>query len=114
MSTFAPPRKLRIEIGRDCALRCVHCSAYATPGHPLAMPPELAERLVREFAEMGGREVTFTGGEPFVYSSLPVLLKDAKTLGMETAIFTSGIIQDGTGRMAVPRAVLESQAHLIG
>lgn len=97
--TIAPTlRKLRLELARDCPLRCVHCSANAAPGHPLAMEAALPARLVREFAAMGGEEVTFTGGEPLVDQRLPALLTEATSLGLETVIFTSGIVYAGASR----------------
>ncbi len=85
-------RKLRLELALDCPLRCLHCSATAAPGHPLAMPTDLPARLVREFAAMGGQEVTFTGGEPLVDRRLPVLLAEAAGHGLAVVVFTSGIV----------------------
>ena len=38
-------RKLRVELGLDCPLLCLHCSAFAAPGHPLGLPTELAARI---------------------------------------------------------------------
>lgn len=77
MSSIPPPRKLRIELGLDCPLRCRHCSANAAPGHPLALGTEIVRRLIAEFAAMGGEEITFTGGEPLVNTYLPDFLADA-------------------------------------
>jgi radical SAM protein with 4Fe4S-binding SPASM domain len=78
------------------------------------MPPGLALRLVREFAAMGGREITFTGGEPFVYPDLPRLLSDARSVGLETAVFSSGIVHNDAGCCALPLATLQTLAESIG
>src|SRR5438552_17833689 len=95
-----PPRlrKLRLELARDCPLRCLHCSATAVPGHPLAMPPGLPQRLIREFAAMGGEEVTLTGGEPLVDLRLQDLLTEATGRGLATVVFTSGVVYGGGER----------------
>src|SRR5579859_729023 len=113
MTQFSPPRKLRIELGLDCPLLCQHCSANAAPGHPLAMSVALANRLVREFAEMGGQEVTFTGGEPLVNPHLPSLLKTARMLGLETVMFTSGAVYDGSCPSTVPSGYVQSIASTL-
>ncbi len=86
-----PPRRLRLELGLDCPLLCLHCSASAAPGHPLVMPPDLAYRLIDEFTQMGGEEVTFTGGEPLVQSCICELLRRSRADGLRTTIFTTGI-----------------------
>lgn len=114
--TIAPLRKLRLELARDCPLRCVHCSANAAPGHPLTMTADLPARLVREFAAMGGGEVTFTGGEPLIDRRLPALLAAASGYGLQTVIFTSGIVYAGvsrSGREAVGRNALDVIAPML-
>lgn len=114
MTPIPPLRKLRIELGLDCPLLCIHCSANAAPGHPLAMASGLAERLVREFAEMGGEEVTFTGGEPLIYPALLYLLEWATSTGLETVVFTSGVVYDSGEQVAVPVTRLGALAPMIG
>lgn len=114
MSSIPPPRKLRIELGLDCPLRCRHCSANAAPGHPLALDTGMARRLIAEFAAMGGEEVTFTGGEPLVSKYLLDLLTDATTRGLTTAVFTSGIVFGEAGQIAVSREHLATLAPLLG
>jgi MoaA/NifB/PqqE/SkfB family radical SAM enzyme len=113
VTDVAPPRRLRLELGLDCPLLCLHCSANAAPGHPGVMPSELAHRLVREFAEMGGKEVTLTGGEPLVHPGLPALLGLARMVGLETVVFTSGIVHAAPDRAAAPAAYLESLASVM-
>ncbi len=114
--TSATLRKLRVELARDCPLRCAHCSANAAPGHPLALPGALPARLVREFAAMGGEEITFTGGEPLLDPRLPTLLAAAHGHGLTTVLFTSGVVYaraPGTGRAAVGRDALDALAPVL-
>ena len=99
--TSAPTlRKLRVELSLDCPLRCIHCSANAAPANPVAMPAGMRHRLLREFAAMGGQEVTFTGGEPLVDPELASLLADAKRHGLATVVFTSGTVRTTAGPVA--------------
>jgi MoaA/NifB/PqqE/SkfB family radical SAM enzyme len=100
MMSIQSLRRLRLELALDCPLRCAHCSANAAPGHPLAMPPGLAQRLIDEFAAMGGTEVTFTGGEPLLIPELPALLTKATARGLSTVAFTSGIVASAAGPVA--------------
>jgi len=107
-------RKLRLELALDCPLRCAHCSASAAPGHPLAMMPDVTARLVREFAAMGGEEITFTGGEPLVRADLGDLLTDAVGHGLSTVVFTSGTVHTATGPAAASLDDVTRLAPMLG
>lgn len=111
MSALPQLRRIRIELGLDCPLRCQHCSAHAAPGHPLTMTTALAARLVDEFAAMGGEEVTFTGGEPLLRQDLPDLLASSRRIGLRTVLFTSGTVHGASGR---PLAAVEPLTALAG
>jgi MoaA/NifB/PqqE/SkfB family radical SAM enzyme len=65
---------IRIELLRGCAVARAHCSAYASPGHPIQLPSERVLTLIDEFAEFGSRRVTFRGGEPLIYLQLSNIL----------------------------------------
>lgn len=103
-------RKLRLEIGLDCALRCRHCSAFAAPGHPAGFPADRARGLVEEFAALGGEELTLTGGEPFAYDLSRELLALAKARGLRTAVFSSGVLRDHAGIHSIPTSLLTEAA----
>ncbi|OPG16963.1 radical SAM protein [Ferroacidibacillus organovorans] len=92
-------KKLKLEIARRCMLTCTHCSAFATPAARLALPYDRMQQLIYEFADLGGQEITFTGGEPFLYDRLSCLLKSASDLNLETIVFSSGVIRDESGSL---------------
>lgn len=86
-------KKLKLEIARRCMLSCTHCSAFATPSARLELPYDRMHRLIREFVDLGGREITFTGGEPFLHDRLSSLLTTASRYGLETVVFSSGVVR---------------------
>jgi len=49
--------------------------------------------LINEFAEMGGKEVVFTGGEPLVYPGLLRVLESCNTARLESILYTSGTVR---------------------
>lgn len=113
MSQIPALRRLRVELGLDCPLHCVHCSAHAAPGHPRTLHTAAVRRLIEEFGAMGGEEITFTGGEPLVNASLPMLLGEATACGLRTVIFTSGLVHGEQGPVSAPPDMLDALAPLL-
>ncbi|HEY1348835.1 MAG TPA: radical SAM protein [Ktedonobacteraceae bacterium] len=91
-------QELRIELLRDCPLLCVHCSAYAAPHHNMHLPLQRVFSLINEFADGGGRRITFTGGEPLMYTGIEGILQHSCERGLQTRLFSSGITYDATTR----------------
>ena len=86
----------------DCNLACSYCCAESSPkAEARRFPVDLARQAFAEFSEQGGREVLFTGGEPFMHPELGELLAAAE--GMERTILTNAMII-GRGRR---REILE-------
>lgn len=85
--------KLKVELSKQCTLACVHCSAFANPYNKISLPYSRVEHLLYEFAELQGEEVTFSGGEPFIYAGLPALIQTASVLGLRTVAFSSGVVK---------------------
>jgi radical SAM protein with 4Fe4S-binding SPASM domain len=93
-------QELRVELLRGCPLLCVHCSAYAAPHHNMHLPFERVLSLIDEFSEGDGRRITFTGGEPLMYTGIENILQHSHERGLLTRVFSSGIIFNGTERIA--------------
>lgn len=56
-----------LQLGLTCPSRCRHCSVFAGPKRREQMPPDLARKIVRQFAGLDTAEVVMmTGGEPFL------------------------------------------------
>jgi radical SAM protein with 4Fe4S-binding SPASM domain len=87
-------KKLKVELTKRCTLACSHCSAFANPQNDVALLFPRVEQLLYEFAELSGEEMTFTGGEPFIYNGISKLLQSASNLNIRTVIFSSGIVKN--------------------
>ena len=87
----------------DCNLACHYCCAQSSPrADARRLPVDVATQAFSEFAQMGGREVFLTGGEPFMHPELGALV--SATEGLDCVILTNAMI---IGR-GTRRATLES------
>ncbi len=105
-------QELRVELLRACPLLCIHCSAYAAPHHAVHLPLERLLTLIDEFSDGGGRRVTFTGGEPLMYTDLGEILHRCRERALSTRLFSSGVIFDGIDRVAGVK-ILTQCRHLL-
>ncbi len=86
----------------DCNLACAYCCAQSSPRAPARrFEVATARQAFEEFAGLGGREVYFTGGEPFMHPELDALV--AAAAGYERTILTNAMVF-GRGRR---RQILE-------
>ena len=80
-----------IEFNRNCNYRCPYC--YAA-GSDATLPHEVAERVIREVALLGGRKIVVLGGEPLLCRRLKEYILLAESLGMGAEIFTNASLID--------------------
>lgn len=84
----------------DCNLACLYCCAESSPrAAARRVDVDTARQVFAEFAEMGGREVYLTGGEPFMHPELGELVKAAE--GFERTVLTNAMIFGRGNRRAV-------------
>lgn len=88
-------KELKIEVNRNCPLKCLHCSSNGMPNAPEQLSPEKVGELIREFAYLGGEKVCISGGEPLCYEGLPAVIDACRKTNIETAIYTTGISSNG-------------------
>jgi molybdenum cofactor biosynthesis enzyme MoaA len=80
----------------DCNLACTYCCAESSPkAAARRLDPAVAREAFAEFAELGGRELFLTGGEPFMHPGLGELVEAGE--GLERTILTNAMIF-GRGR----------------
>lgn len=80
----------------DCNLSCHYCCAQSSPkAAARRFPVEVARSVFGEFGQMSGREVFFTGGEPFMHPEIGALVAAAE--GFERTILTNAMVF-GRGR----------------
>lgn len=75
----------------DCNLACTYCCAESSPrAAARRFTLESARQICAEFTRLGGREVFFTGGEPFMHPELGDLVRSAE--GFDRTILTNAMI----------------------
>ncbi len=81
--------------GTYCNLQCVHCINASGPRDPWLAPmdADAIRGWVNEAAELGVREIYFTGGEPFLHPELLSLLAHALERA-PTTVLTNGTLID--------------------
>jgi len=87
-------REFKIEVTRECPLRCLHCSSNGAPNAPEKMNPLKVAEVIRDFADLGGESLAISGGEPLVYKDLPLILEVCRTVGIQPDFYTTGICSD--------------------
>lgn len=84
---------LWIETTSRCNLRCLHCYADAEPKKIPDLSTEEIERLIDEAADIGCKNIQFTGGECTLREDLKDLIEYARLRGFEfIEIFTNGTL----------------------
>lgn len=82
--------EIKIELTDACGLRCVHCSSNASTHGRLEISPDKCIEILDDSAELGVKEVTFSGGEPLLYEHLADVVERARGHGMDVSIYTTG------------------------
>ncbi len=88
------PDHLYLEITDRCNLGCKHCYLGAHPGGRHMMQGRAVRAALSDFAAMGGRTVSFSGGEPLLHPEWKSLLAHAARLGLGCTLITNGTMLD--------------------
>jgi uncharacterized protein len=91
-----------LNITGNCPLRCTHCSVDAGEGFK-DMPPDTVLKVIREAVEMGYKEISLNGGEPFAYQNFGLLIKNIGQIDRKRtrfALFTN-LYMDFDNNMAL-------------
>ena len=84
-------QRLWVYTNFDCNLACSYCCAQSSPRAPQRrMPVETTRELMTQLREIGGQEVYFSGGEPFMHPDLLALVEAAE--GFARTILTNAMI----------------------
>ena len=89
---FTFPDTLYLEVTRACNLKCVHCfnDSGKRLRRELSHPQKL--NLINNFAQLGGQEIRFTGGEPMQYKRIHELIASASTQPVRVSIGTNATL----------------------
>jgi len=103
MRWHRPPfelKEIKVELTHRCLLKCVHCSSKADDKCMREMDWPTCVRLLREAAEMGVRQVAFSGGEPLLWDRLDEAVRLARNHRMEVHVYTSGNAPDACASLS--------------
>ena len=87
-------RELKIEVTQKCPLACIHCSSDALPSSSVELDRDKCLEVLREAADMGVQEVTFSGGEPLAWLHTQEAVGCAASLGFDVSLYTSGCVDN--------------------
>src|SRR5437588_323435 len=88
------PRIIQIHPTLTCNLQCKHCYSSSAPSIKGALDVDLICAALSDAAQMGYQVTAISGGEPFIYRELDVVLAHAKQCGMRTTVTTNGTLLD--------------------
>ena len=78
-----------------CNMRCIFCNVWRGNPYPDEASTEQFKRRLTECRNLGGRIVSFTGGEPLLRDDIGELTNFAKNdLRMYTGLVTNGLLLD--------------------
>jgi radical SAM protein with 4Fe4S-binding SPASM domain len=83
-------KEFKIEVTYRCDLNCIHCSSDAHPSNTSEMQLSDCIRILDQASAMGGREVAFSGGEPFGWPNLIEAAAFAIQHKLRVTVYTSG------------------------
>ena len=93
IATFVNASKyLNVYLTNACNLHCVHCFMNAGIKLEHELSADKWKTVLREFAEAGGEFVTFTGGEPTMYSGFEEVVMYAHQQGLNVTVLSNGLL----------------------
>jgi radical SAM protein with 4Fe4S-binding SPASM domain len=102
-------RELKIEVNRNCPLRCLHCSSNGWPEAPDRLNPHKVSELIKEFAYLGGEKLCISGGEPLCYEELSYVIDSCQRTNIGVSLYTTGIVSNGGS----PKPMSEKAAAML-
>ena len=92
MGRVAALNEVCIEITSACLARCAHCSSANCRGGADSLDAKGFVKVLDDIAALGASIVEFSGGEPLLRAEAVALVARAKSLGLQTRIYTSGLV----------------------
>lgn len=93
-------REIKLEVTHDCLLNCVHCSSISSSNTGRQMSYKKCHDILSEAAEMGVKEVAFSGGEPLLWDGADKAVRYAAHLGMDVSLYTTGNVDNAHSKLS--------------
>lgn len=98
-------KEIYLELLDRCLLHCKHCSTSAHSEGSRLLSLETVRRIIDEGKALGAKRLNLSGGEPLLYAGIWDVLDYARAAGMETTLYTSGVVEGPEGPRAIDRAL---------
>lgn len=102
-------KEISVEIIRKCPNHCLHCSSFSDSTRLEKMSIDKFKELVDDAKALGAMTICLSGGEPFLHENIMEMTKYVHDIGLNTYIYTSGIVFDDNGTHShIPDSTLKS------
>jgi MoaA/NifB/PqqE/SkfB family radical SAM enzyme len=86
--------EVSIEIIRRCPNNCVHCSSLSDKDSTEIFKYEDFISIINDARKLGTKTICLSGGEPFLHPNIIEMINHLHNIGINSNIYTSGIILD--------------------
>lgn len=86
-----PPSNVLFIVGRKCNSRCIMCDIWKSKENKEERLGQI-KKIINEICSLGVKNITFTGGEPFLRKDIFKTINYASKKGLNTTIVTNGIL----------------------
>ena len=86
--------EVSIEIIRKCPNNCVHCSSLSDKDCTEIFKYDDFVSIINDAVKLGTKTICLSGGEPFLHPSIIEMINYLHNMGINSNIYTSGIIFD--------------------
>jgi radical SAM protein with 4Fe4S-binding SPASM domain len=109
-----PPTSIFWEITAECNLKCLHCVVSADKKLDGELTTEKCLRLIDEWARIGVKDITFSGGEPLIHKNFFDLAHAIRKRKLSAQLATNGtLITPEMGR-ELKKVIMSVQVSLDG
>lgn len=106
-------KEIYLELLDRCLLACKHCSTSAHNGGSRQLSLETVKKTIDEGRSLGVKKLNLSGGEPLLYAGIWDVLDYAKAAGLETTVYTSGVVEGAEGLRAIDGALSRRLGKLV-
>ena len=87
--------EVSIEIIRKCPNNCVHCSSLSDKDCTEIFRYNDFVSIINDAEKLGTKTICLSGGEPFLHPNIIEMINYIHNMGINSNVYTSGIIFDG-------------------